>query len=49
MLRKVFEIALKEVLKLFFSNPQIIFTGCFTQCKPVVLHWADERSIEVKV
>ncbi len=49
MLWKVFEVAIKEILKSFFSIPQIIFTGCFTQCKPVVLHCSDEHSIEVKV
>ncbi len=49
MLWKVFEIGINEILKLFFSISQITFTGCFTQCKHVVLRWSDEHSIQVWV
>ena len=48
ILRKACDITRNEILKLYFSTPQIIFTGCFTQCKLVVLRWSDEHSIVVK-
>ncbi len=49
ILWKVFEMSVNEILKLFFGISQITFTGCFTQCKHVVLRWSDEHSIQVWV
>ena len=49
ILWKACKVTRNEIFKSYLSTPQIIFTGCFTQCKLVVLRWSDEHSIEVKV
>ncbi len=43
-----YKMTINKILKLFFSSLQIIFTGCFTQCQPVLLCCSGEHSIVVK-